>query len=91
MIFESGRSSIELYESGTENLKTLQDIFESTYGIYGGRFSGAGFNGSSIALINPEEKDRIQAIVREKYITKYPLLEKKFSLFFVNTTDGVEL
>lgn len=91
LIFESGRSSIELYESGTENLKTLQDIFESTYGIYGGRFSGAGFNGSSIALINPEEKDRIQAIVREKYIAKYPLLEKKFSLFFVNTTDGVEL
>ena len=68
MIFESGRSSIELYESGTENLKTLQDIFESTYGIYGGRFSGAGFNGSSIALINPEEKTEYKQLLEKNIL-----------------------
>ena len=35
-------------------------FMEHTEGIYGGRFSGAGFNGSSMALINPAKKDEIK-------------------------------
>ena len=40
LMFQSRRSSIELYETGSDNLRDLQDIFENTDGIYGGRFSG---------------------------------------------------
>lgn len=91
LMFESGRSSIELYETGSENLKDLQDIFESVDGIYGGRFSGAGFNGSSIALVNPDKKDEIADKVKREYVKRHPALEKDFKLVFVNTADGMKI
>lgn len=91
LMFESGRSSIELYETGSENLKDLQDILERTEGVYGARFSGAGFNGSSIALINPEKKEEIEKKVYSEYISKFPYLKDDFKIYFVNTADGVEL
>lgn len=91
LMFQSGRSSIELYETGSENLKCLQDIFERTDGIYGGRFSGAGFNGSSIALINPDKKEEIRDKVTKDYLKLFPELEKEFGIYFVNTTDGMKL
>ena len=91
LMFQSGRSSIELYETGSENLKDLQDIFEHTDGIYGGRFSGAGFNGSSIALINPDKRDEIADRVKKEYVKKHPELENDFRIYFVNTADGIKL
>lgn len=91
LMFQSRRSSIELYETGSDNLRDLQDIFENTDGIYGGRFSGAGFNGSSIALINPDKKEEIADKVRKEYIKRHPNLEKDFAIYFVNTADGVRL
>ncbi|MBQ3908498.1 MAG: galactokinase, partial [Bacteroidaceae bacterium] len=51
--FESGWSSIYNWETGSPELKTLYDIMTRTDGIYGGRFSGAGFKGCCMALIDP--------------------------------------
>ena len=90
-MFQTGRSSIELYETGSDNLRDLQDIFESTDGIYGRRFSGAGFNGSSIALINPDKKEEIADKVRKEYIKRHPNLEEDFAIYFVNTANGIKL
>ena len=53
MSFESGESSIYKYETGSAELKTLYDIMRNTDGIYGGRFSGAGFKGCCMALFDP--------------------------------------
>lgn len=91
LIFESGRSSIEKYKTGSDELKTIQDIMEDVDGIYGGRFSGAGFNGSSMAIINPEKKEEIKNIVTIKYLKKFPKLENNFSIHFCKTSNGVEL
>lgn len=91
LIFESGRSSIEKYKTGSEELKTIQEIMENTDGIYGGRFSGAGFNGSSMAIINPERKEELKDIITAKYLKKFPKLENSFSVHFCKTSDGVEL
>ena len=44
LCFESGRSSIEVWETGSPELKKIYDIMTRTEGIYGGRFSGAGFD-----------------------------------------------
>lgn len=60
-------------------------------GVYGGRFSGAGFNGSSIALVNPDKKDDVAAFLREQYLAVYPQYENDFSIRFVHTADGVEI
>lgn len=91
LMFESGRSSIENYETGSKELKTLQDIMEKTDGVYGGRFSGAGFNGSSMALIDPDKKDAIKKKIEKEYLDKFPELKSKFSIHFCKTADGVNI
>lgn len=59
LIFESGYSSIANYECGCDELKTLYTIMRSTDGIYGGRFSGAGFKGCCMAFIDPSVLNRL--------------------------------
>lgn len=90
LVFESGRSSIENYETGSKELIGLHEIMENTEGIYGARFSGAGFNGSSIALINPEMKELIESKIREQYLNSFPEYDNKFSIHFCKTADGVK-
>ena len=61
LVFESGRSSIYSYECGCDELKKLYEIMRETDGIYGGRFSGAGFKGCCMALIDPDKLEDIEA------------------------------
>ncbi len=89
IIFESGRSSIEKYETGSNELKTLHEIMEHTDGIYGGRFSGAGFNGSAMAIVDPSKKDSIAANIKSEYLKHFPNLESSFSINFCKTADGI--
>lgn len=91
VMFESGYSSIHNWETGSPELQTLYEIMLKTDGVYGGRFSGAGFNGSSIALIDPAKKEQIAAALREEYLKAYPQYEKEFSIHFCHTADGVEI
>ena len=88
-IFESGRSSIEKYETGSQELKVLQEIMETTEGIYGGRFSGAGFNGSALAIIDPSKKKAIGIHIRNEYLKRFPGLKDYFSINFCKTADGI--
>ena len=89
--FESGNSSIVNYETGSAELKKLHEIMLETEGIYGGRFSGAGFKGCCMALVNPEYKEKIEFEITKKYLKEFPNLEKGFNIHFCNTADGVEL
>lgn len=43
-----------------------------TDGVYGGRFSGAGFKGCCMALINPDYKDSITKKVTQEYLVEFP-------------------
>lgn len=89
LIFESGRSSIENYETGSEELKVLQDIMENTDGIYGGRFSGAGFNGCAMAIVDPSKKETIETKIRTEYLKHFPELSSRFDIVFCRTADGI--
>ena len=89
--FASGNSSIVNFETGSDELKKLHEIMLETEGIYGGRFSGAGFKGCCMAIINPEYKDKIQFEITNKYIKEFPNLEKGFNIHFCQTADGVEM
>lgn len=91
LMFESGKSSIWQYETGSPELKTLHEIMTQTDGIYGGRFSGAGFNGSAVALIDPSKKDSISKFVTEKYLSVFPELKESFGVYFCKTADGVSI
>lgn len=91
LIFESGRSSIENYECGCPELITLYDILTETDGIYGGRFSGAGFKGCCMALVAPGKAEDVLHTVEEKYLAVYPALRGKYLGALCDSADGVRL
>lgn len=91
LIFESGHSSIYNYETGSPELKKLYEIMTETEGIYGGRFSGAGFKGCCMALINPDYEESICERVKREYLKDFPNLADKYSAHICETADGVKL
>ncbi len=91
LMFESGASSIYNWETGSPELIELYNIMRETKGIYGGRFSGAGFKGCCVALIDPQYEESIAKSVKEKYLAKFPEHAEKYSSYFCLTADGVKV
>lgn len=87
--FESGRSSIDNWETGCPELKSLYDIMLHTDGIYGGRFSGAGFKGCCVALIDPAFRESVIEKVSSEYLKVFPALEGKYKAIICHSGDGV--
>ena len=87
--FESGWSSIHNWESGAPEQIKLYEIMRETDGIYGGRFSGAGFKGCCMALVNPDKVDSIRENVERKYLTAYPEMTGKYSFHLCKSADGI--
>lgn len=89
--FESGHSSIHSWQTGSDELRTLYEILRTTDGVYGGRFSGAGFKGCCMALIDPAYASSIQRQVEESYLKVFPALKEKYAFFLCESADGVKL
>lgn len=89
VINESGFSSIYNYETGSPELKALYEAMLKTDGIYGGRFSGAGFKGCCMAIVAPKYKEEITKSVTEQYLKQFPELKNSFSVHYCKTADGV--
>ncbi len=89
--FESGYSSIHNWETGSPELIKLYEIMTKTEGIYGGRFSGAGFKGCCLALIDPAYETSIIETVTKEYLKVFPHLEGKYSVHICESADGVNL
>ncbi len=62
-----------------------------TEGIYGGRFSGAGFKGCCMALVDPAQADRIADAVTRAYLKDFPALSDKYGVYMCNSSDGLSL
>ena len=86
--FDSCESSIHNYECGSPELIAIYEIMRSLPGVYGGRFSGAGFKGACIALVNPSNKEAIEKKLTEEYLSQFPEYEKTFKVFWVKPDDG---
>ena len=86
--FDSCESSIHNYECGSPELIAIYEIMRTLPGVYGGRFSGAGFKGACIALINPEFKEAIEREMTMRYLEQYPEYEQTFKVFFVKPDNG---
>lgn len=87
--FESGWSSIHNWESGAPEQIRLYEIMTQTEGIYGGRFSGAGFKGCCMALIDPAYEESIRERVTADYLKAYPEMNGKYEVFICESADGV--
>lgn len=86
--FQSCESSIKNYECGSEELIAIYNIMRQTEGIYGGRFSGAGFKGACIALVDPTKKDEIRQRITDEYLRMFPEYTDSFEIHFCKTDDG---
>lgn len=83
----SGASSVYNYESGCPQLVTLYNILCETPGVYGARFSGAGFRGSCIALSDPAYREEIRAFIDARYPAAHPNAGARYSVHFCKS-DG---
>lgn len=86
--FDSCESSIHNYECGSPELISIYEIMRTLKGVYGGRFSGAGFKGAVIAMVDPKEKQNIERTLTEQYLAKFPEYENTFEIFWVKPDDG---
>ena len=91
LVTASGESSIKNWETGSPELIKLYEILKSCKGVYGTRFSGAGFKGCSLAIIDPLYIDEIIAKVEKEYLEAFPNLIGKYSAHICHTADGVKL
>ena len=86
--FDSCESSIHNYECGSPELISIYNIIRPMQGVYGGRFSGAGFKGAVIALVDPKYKEQIENELTEKYLKEYPEYTDTFKVYWVRPDDG---
>lgn len=86
--FDSCESSIHNYECGSPELISIYHIMRPLQGVYGGRFSGAGFKGAVIALVDPKYKEAIKKELTDKYLAEYPEYTETFKVFWVKPDNG---
>lgn len=91
LMFESGESSVSQYECGCEELITIFNILKETEGVYGARFSGAGYRGCCIGLVNPAYKESIEEKIRATYPVKHPAYKDIYQIHFCKTDDGARV
>lgn len=91
LISQSGHSSINYYECGCPQLITLYTILNETAGVYGTRFSGAGFRGSCLALVDPQQRDTIAEAIHRRYPQAHPAEADRYSIHFCQPADGAQL
>jgi galactokinase len=72
MMTASGSSSIHNYECGTAELITLYELLKDAPDVFGARFSGGGFGGSCVALIESKSGERVIQVVKEGYESLHP-------------------
>lgn len=86
--YDSCKSSMNNYECGSPELIAIYEIMSKLPGVYGGRFSGAGFKGAVIALVDPAFKEEIEHELTQQYIARFPEYEETFSIHWVKPDDG---
>jgi galactokinase/galacturonokinase len=88
LMFESGESSINKYECGCPELISIFRILKECKGVYGARFSGAGYRGCCIGLIDPDYKESIKETVAREYPLLHPEYRNMYRVNFCKTSDG---
>lgn len=86
--FESCESSIHNYECGSPELIAIYELMRRTEGVYGGRFSGAGFKGACVALVDPAKREEIRKTITKGYLEQFPEYAETFEIHFCHPARG---
>ncbi len=91
LMLASCESSINNYETGSREMIRLFEILADSPDVLGARFSGAGFRGCAVALIQPGARDDIAAHVANQYHREFPNLGKQMWAIHSEAADGLRL
>jgi galacturonokinase len=91
LMTQSCDSSIHNYQCGAPPLATLQSLLISTPGVYGSRFSGAGFRGCCVAFVNPAAAEEIGQRVLMQYHKMIPELAAHSRVLICQSDDGARI
>jgi galactokinase/galacturonokinase len=84
---QSCQSSIFNYESGSHILIELQEIVSAAKGVYGSRFSGGGYGGCVVALVEQSKAEQARTEIAKKFSILHPELPSK--VFIAEMGDGI--
>ena len=88
---ESCRSSINDYESGSEPLIQLHQLALDTPGVYGSRFSGGGYGGCLIMLVDNDDAERHMQTLFDRYLRLHPDKKGLARLVRTESEDSVRV
>ncbi|KAK8914056.1 Galacturonokinase [Platanthera zijinensis] len=74
LISASGLSSINNYECGCEPMIQLYEILLRAPGVFGARFSGAGFRGCCLSFVDGSQAEEAAVFVQDEYSKAQPEL-----------------
>lgn len=86
----SGLSSIHNYETGSAEMIRLFEVLNQTAGVFGARFSGAGFRGCAVALVEAGRVEEILDQVEAAYLGRFPHLRDSLWAFSSRAAAGLE-
>lgn len=84
----SGESSIRNYECGSPALIDLHEIMTRCEGVYGARFSGAGFRGCCLGLVDRVASAQAADAIQRAYAECHPELAPGTSVVVCHSDDG---
>lgn len=87
----SCESSIRDYQTGSPELVRLQEILLGTPGVLGARFSGAGFGGCAVALVEPAAAVDAAGEVARRFGEAFPPLAASARGFVARSEDGARI
>lgn len=88
LVSASGESSIRNYECGCPPLTDLYEVLVATEGVYGARFSGAGFRGCCFALMDAAAAEQAVESVPRQYRERQSQLAADAFVFTCRSDDG---
>lgn len=91
LMTESCLSSINNYETGSPEMIRLFEVLASASGVRGARFSGAGFRGCAVALIDPGSADAILDEIDADYLSSFPQFAGSMWAFRTTAQDGLRI
>jgi galacturonokinase len=89
LMFDSCRSSIEQYESGSQSINDLQQIVSQTEGVIGSRFSGGGFGGCVVGFVKASKAEEAVQNIRITYQKRHPEVADQAAVYLAKSEEGV--
>ena len=91
LMTESCHSSIHNYESGSEALRLMNQIVSTTEGVYGSRFSGGGYGGCVVGLVDAVYAEEAVKTIEAQYLQALPETRGQAAIYLAETEGCVRV